>query len=348
MAEFRKLDPVTDGRILKTGRRTGREEHLPLHWTGSGVTLTLACTCLEAGFETGYRVHAPWIAVLVDGAPVGRFPLLPGKSRTAVLAGMSPAMPHTVTLVRDTQPVEGDGDALHLTALYTDGQVLETPVPRWNIGFLGDSLTVGEGCLGPRDGKEWITAWMSGSLAFGGTALRALHARGRFLCQGGYGVFCGWNGDPDGNLPRLYDAVCLPEGQQEPYDFSADPLDAVVINLGTNDRSALLSLPEEERPGRERELTRAAAAFLKRVREREKKAVLLWTYGMCGDGYAHVFQRAVEERVREGDRWCRFLPLRPAEQEEYGCRDHPAAPIQREAGLRVAREIERLLKEKNG
>ncbi len=346
MPELYGIDPLRDDRVLRMGRYTGREECFPLHWTGSGVRLTAACTCLEAEFEAEYRVHAPWVAVLADGAPVARFPLGRGKSRVTVLAGMNADFAHAISLVRDSQPVEGDGGALRLRRLFTDGEVTAPPKPKWNIGFLGDSLTVGEGCLGPGDGQEWIGAWMSGTLSYGGTALRALGARGRFLCQGGYGVYCGWNGDPNGNIPRLYESVCLPEGAGEAYDFSLDPLDAVVINLGTNDHSALMALPEAERPGRKEELKRAAVSFLETVRRREKNAVLLWAYGMCGNELDALFRLAVEERRRAGDERCFYLSLRPAGPEEYGCRAHPAWSIQREEGLQIAAELEKRLTEK--
>ena len=346
MADMIRLDPMRDSRVMKMGRCTGREGAFPLHWTGSGVLLTLACARLEAEFETRYQKNAPWITVLADGAPVARLALSPGKSRVTLLAGMDPAFAHTVAVLRDSQPVEGDGGSLALEALYTDGAVSAPPEPRWNIGFIGDSLMVGEGCLGPKNGMEWITAWMSGTLAFGGTALRALGARGRFLCQGGYGVFCGWDGDPGGNIPRLYHKVCLPEGQGEEYDFSMDPLDAVVINLGTNDHTALQSLPEAERPARAEALRRAALDFLRAVREKEKNAVLLWAYGMCGNELDSLFRDAVETRRREGDGKCFYLPLRPAGGAEFGCRSHPGRPIQEEEGLQVARELERLLTER--
>ncbi len=65
--------PVRDPRILKLGRAGAREEYFPMHWTGSGVVLRTACAALDVRFKAEYLSQAPWAAVLVDGAPEGRY-----------------------------------------------------------------------------------------------------------------------------------------------------------------------------------------------------------------------------------------------------------------------------------
>ena len=60
-------------------------------------------------------------------------------------------MAHTVTVVRDTQPVQEDGELfVHAHRLRTDGELLPLPDRALTIEFIGDSLTSGEGLTGPR------------------------------------------------------------------------------------------------------------------------------------------------------------------------------------------------------
>ncbi len=332
------LDPALDGRILRLGRTGGKKDPFPMHWTGSGVLLRTACTSLDVRLKARYTTQAPWAVVLADGAPVGRFCIARGEEWYHALLGMDPSVPHEVMILRDSQPVPGDGGCLEMTGLRLEGELLPAERPKLNVGLIGDSLTVGEGCLGPVGAGEWITAWMSGALTWGGALRERLSCRTRALCLGGWGVRSSWDGRPDGAIPRIYRAVCAPEGAEEDFDFSSDPLDAVVINLGTNDMSALRSLPEEERPAFKKDVENAAFSFISDVAEKEPGAVILWTYGLCGDADADIFGRAAERARKEGIP-CGFLRLRPFTEGEAGSRGHPGPVVQREAGIRTAEAL---------
>ena len=242
------LDPAKDERLLRLGRAGQKKDPFPMHWTGSGIKIKTACVSLDVRLKAEYLSQAPWAAVLVDGAPVGRFCVARGEEWYHALLGMDPSVTHEVSILRDSQPVPGDGGSLLMTGLRLEGEAFPAEKPEMNVGLIGDSLTVGEGCLGPVDAMEWKTVWMSGALTWGGALGRALSCRTRALCLGGWGVYSSWDWLLSGAVPKIYESVCAPEGEEEPFDFSADPLDAVVINLGTNDMSALRALPEKERP----------------------------------------------------------------------------------------------------
>ena len=79
---------LPDSRFLPLGRHDPKEERTSLWWSGSGVRVKLACKTLEAEITASARDHAPWMGVLMDGAPVARFPLLPGTHRYPLLAGL--------------------------------------------------------------------------------------------------------------------------------------------------------------------------------------------------------------------------------------------------------------------
>ena len=336
------LDPAKDERILRLGRTGEKKDPFPIHWTGSGVELKTACVSLDVRLKAEYLSQAPWAAVLVDGAPVGRFCVARGEEWYHALLGMDPAVTHEVSILRDSQPVPGDGGSLLMTALRLEGEVFPAEKPKMNVGLIGDSLTVGEGCLGPVDAWEWKTVWMSGALTWGAALRRAFSCRTRALCLGGWGVYSSWDGLLSGAIPKIYNSVCAPEGEDGEFDFSADPLDAVVINLGTNDMSALRSLPEKERPAFEKAMEDAAAAFILEVRKKEPRAAILWAYGLCGDDGADIFERAVE-RARAAGAPCGFVRLEPFGRGEAGSRGHPGPTVQAAAGLKTAKALETLM-----
>ena len=122
-----RFDPLGPA-FLRMGRRDPGEAACALWWSGSGLRARLDCTRLEVEAEVAGGEQMPWLAVAVDGAPVARFPLMAGRHRYALLAGMERGHTHEVALTRDTQPCDSDVAPLLITAVYTDG----APEAPWN------------------------------------------------------------------------------------------------------------------------------------------------------------------------------------------------------------------------
>ena len=139
--EIRQAEHV---RLL--GRFDPQQPVFPMFFTGSGVEMRIRCTTLEMEIEAGYALQCPWLGVMVDGAPVARMALRRGRHLYTLLAGMDETVAHTVTVVRDTQPVPED-EALFVTAhrIRTDGELLPLPNRALTIELIGDSLTSGKG-----------------------------------------------------------------------------------------------------------------------------------------------------------------------------------------------------------
>ena len=80
----------------------------------------------------------------------------------------------------------------------------------------------------------------------------ALSAEYRVVSQSGWGIVTGWDGIVENKIPPYYKQVCgLLTGERnaslgalEDYDFKAWQPDAVIINLGTNDATAIQSAAE--------------------------------------------------------------------------------------------------------
>jgi len=329
-------NPKDEQRFLRMGRFEPSERACALWWSGSGFRTQIDCSRLELEAEVAEGEHIPWLAVTVDGAPVARLPLMAGRHRYALLEGMERGCAHEVAVTRDTQPCESDAAPLLLRAVYSDGEPL-APTPRpVMIEFIGDSLTVGEGCVGPVGAMEWRMAWISNLFAYPTLVSERLNAEKRVIALGGWGVCRSWDSNPDCAIGRIYDRLCaIVPGGGLPCDFVAHRSpDAVVINLGTNDASALNALEPGDRPAMQAEITSSALALIQQVRAHAPHAVILWAYGICGDLLKDCLRAAVEQARAEGDGRVAWLALEKCGA-DMGSRNHPG----RKAHQSVAEQI---------
>ena len=332
--------PLPDARFLPLGRHDPRENEAHLWWSGSGVRVQLACTVLEADIVSSAADHAAWMGVLMDGAPVARFPLRPGAHRYLLLAGLDADFAHEVSIIRDSQLSYDEEGPVILKAVYTDGEPRLPQEKPLLIEFIGDSLTVGEGCLGPETAAEWRMVWISHMPAFPSLVAQAMHAEKRVIALGGWGAARSWDNRKESRIGRIYGKLCEPTpGGNVPADFPERPADAVVINLGTNDGSAIAGLPPAEKPEVEKELRFRAAELMAQVRARYPEAAILWAYGLCGHEMEAPLRAAVEDRRQAGDGNTAYLSLTPAASN--GARMHPS----REAHCKAAGEIEKALRD---
>ena len=313
------------------GRVDPKQMPLRLHWAMSGLCLHIRCSELHIELEAAYSDLALWGAVLIDGAVISRFPLKRGRHWYTVLMGMDPLEAHEVSIVRDTQPIAED-PAMRLTlhSVRSDGELLPVEPAALTVEFIGDSLTSGEGCVGPVNAMEWKTVYISAANTYAQMVCRDLHARGRWLSMSGWGVTSSWDGDRECRLPRVYNDLCdLESDGHVPYDFAGDPADLVVINLGTNDANALSQLPREQQPARRQEIQKDAEDFIRRIRAKNPGAYILWAYGMCGAPLGRTLRKAVETVRQAGDLRVGYLALPVGRADEIGSRAHPGIPAHR-------------------
>ena len=107
-------------------------------------------------------------------------------------------------------------------------------------------------------------------------------------------------------------------GAKQQNDFSAWQPNAVIVNLATNDEHAfcnpawldpvtgkaykLRTLPDAATTRGCAPPARCRLRFLTILRERNPRAVLVWSYGMLGSGLQEVLQGAVQQYgSRSGD-----------------------------------------------
>lgn len=317
---------------------------LPLLWAGSGLELCFTGGELRLVLEADFDRFEPWLAAELNGAPVLRQPLHRGIQEICLFRGMTPGVPKHVRFFKETQPMADDPAHCLLVReiRWEGGTFLPPPEPACRLEFVGDSLTSGEGVVGAREETDWIPALFSASQSWARLTAGLLGADFRLISQSGWGVRSGWDNDPGHTLPGIYGQVCGPAlgrangelGAQAPHEFDSWQPDAVLINLGTNDASAMSNAPWRGLAGRLfrqtgdaqglAALEAAAVDFLKELRRHNPATALVWAYGMAGDPLRPQLEGAIERFCREtGDRNAYYLPLPGVTEETMGSRQHP-------------------------
>lgn len=220
---------------------------------GSGIEFTTNASAVWVRFEADWQRMEQWVAIDLDGVQIQRFAVARGTSEMQIFGNMNPGQLRDwhVRIVRENQSEPGDDQQyLAITALRVEGVEQGsgfTPVEPYarRIEFIGDSITTGEGATGARGDNDWSSVFFSYENSYANLVGRALNADVRVCSQSGWGLRADWRNDRANRIPLIYEKVCgastgepqQARGSQDAYDFSSWQPQAVVINLGTNDRN---------------------------------------------------------------------------------------------------------------
>ena len=353
------MEALPQVRIL--GRTTGKDI-VNLFWTGSGIEMIYTGSELWVEVNADYDVMEPWLAVELNGAWISRFPLNKGKNEVCLFRGMTVGKPKHVRILKEVQAM--NEDPAHMVQIlglqYGDGEFLPLPEPKYRLEFVGDSITSGEGTIGAAEEEDWISAFFSAVNTYPRMLSDALSAEYRVVSQSGWGIVTSWDGIERNKIPPVYTQVCgLLSGERnaslgalDGYDFKTWQPDAVIINLGTNDVTAIRSAAElgKEWAGTrdikevEGMLATAIRDFLKVVRNCNPGAQIIWGYGMLGDGFLPTIRDAVENYAKEtADARIHFLQLPDTTPDTVGSRLHPGVKAHRKAAQILEEFLKKIL-----
>lgn len=353
MKENEKLNlyKLSDIKNLKVhGRTTGCLSPLTLFWTGSAIEVNAKGSELWIEVEVDYDIYEPWISIVINSVPVSRQMLIAGRYWLCVFRGMDENTIKNVRIVKELQAMSDDpGCYMQIHAVKFDGEFLPVEEKMYKFEFIGDSITSGEGAIGAKAEEDGISMWFSALNNYSTMIAEALNAEYRIISQSGWGVFTNWKNNPHANIPEYYDKVCgLVTGEKnealgafKENDFDSWQPDIVVVNLGTNDSGAFES-PEwkDEVTGEthkqrlnadgtfnEKDLKSfedAVCNFLIKLRKYNKKAHIIWAYGMLGIAMMPAIYRAVDTYTKTtGDKNISVFQLPNTTEETVGARSHP-------------------------
>lgn len=319
------------------------------NWSCAGVRCVFSGTWLHASLQgvpgKMFGRELPWMGVTVDEEEDlhSRFAAKEGNAGYCLLECPEGGI-HTVDLWKLSENYRGQ---CGLLALETDGYFL--PVPPGQVSgrleFVGDSITCGFGNEAPGRDTPFLPEEENGYLAYGPLAARQLSAA--WSCVSVSGITAAVNPeaapaeldfgmldiysytDRLGEMARGTDA-----GRR--WDFAANPVDVVVVNLGTNDVNAYRTASSAGQA--EAFFHQAYRQLLECLRRCNPHAYVLCTLGPMEYFLYDEIQTIVKEYRRDtGDSKIscfKFGPVR-FQQEGLGAVGHPTAATHR----RMAQEL---------
>ena len=339
------------GDYVSFGRNKVTDNGIALFWAGSGIEFRVAAKKLFVTIDCMYDSMELMLDIIIEGERTQKFTLKKGTEVYQVFDGMNPDKPVKVRLVRDTQNMPDEKNSyLFIKSFETDGEFKEAPEYNYNIEFIGDSLTSGEGCgLTRRD--EWIPVVFDAVKNYTYMTADILNANYYVLSQSGWGLYASWDANVKNVLPDYYEQICgttncnkcIESGAHDKWDFSDVEMDAVVINLGTNDGTAL-NTGKFNREEFYRSFKRKAVDFLTTIRKNNPSCVIVWAYGMLGYDMEPLIKEAIDEyRAKSSDSRVEYLKLPEAKQDELGVRWHPTPEAHAKSARVLADYIQSLL-----
>ena len=365
---MRKISKEEWARIRVHGRHNGKLP-ITLYYAGSAIEFNVKASGLTVVLDASFGTNEQWITVLVNDAFISRQMLYKGENLVPVFVNMNPDKVKKIRIIKETECFPDDSSA-HLTVkdILTDGVITEAPEKKkYTIEFIGDSITAGEGTMGDRGEDEWIPMFFSGYYNYTRMVSEIMEADYRTVSMGGWGIYCGWDNNIHCNIPSVYTKVCglLTKtedklcGSLEDFDFSRDPANIVVVNLGTNDYSGFnqppftdsdglsykLSLDENGDFNEEsaKKVVKAGTDFLRLIRLYNPNAEILWCLGMLGNGLEPLVLRFISEyREQTGDTRVNYTALPETTEETMGSRFHPGLIAHVNAAEVIAKKLQEL------
>lgn len=279
-------------------------EGIPLFWTGSCIEINVTGSQLWFTYECKGGVNGDYLRIEIDGAEISRFMLVEGIHKVCAFMGFGEAVVKNVRIYREMQ---ASALIIIIKELHTDGSFQPLPKRLHKIEVIGDSVTSGEGLVGAQCLEQWIPTVFSSRGNYAILIAKALNADYSIVSRSGYGIFCSWDNNPKCAIPSYYEQICsivnTPDmvslGADEPFDFSHDTVDIVIVNLGSNDAAAFYHEGWIDQDGILHRMKRNSNGvpltedirviedsiynFCKKIRSLRPNCTILWCYGMLNE-----------------------------------------------------------------
>ncbi len=349
--------------LIIHGRTTEAKDPITLFWTASGIEVNYKGSELRIRYHADFNQYEPWINVVVNGVRYQKRPLEKGTHEITIwksaesMNGVEAPI-RNIRIIRDTPAMAGDGDTLfQIEAIIGEGSFEPIDKPGLRMEFIGDSITSGEGGIGPVYEQDWNSGCFDCIDNYAYKTALELGADYNVYSQSGWGICWSWNGNSKENMPQYYDQICglVPKGRAtdfgayETWDFNRYKTDIIVINLGTNDIGAFQPESHEAAkamgsenthdfdengliPTQDADMLRCGVKnFLSHLRSKNPQSKLIWVYGMLeqnsekiNEQMRNILEGAVEEYSKAtDDKNVFYLQLPVTEEDGFGSRSHP-------------------------
>lgn len=305
-------------------------------WSGTGFAATVSGDSISVKLRSDGAADPIFFQPVIDGVAKDRVSVASADAvKTLSLGTGLGSGDHTLFLYRET---EGKSDYATSTFLgFASGTLKDPPAYSGRlIEIVGDSISAGYGDLGseqhpnggadPSGGCHFSTMTESAYVTYGAVAARALDADASIVAASGWGIFTDNGGNANNVLPKVYANTV--GGQASPaWSFAPKP-QAVVINLGTNDFAANMSLGQSD-------FSNAYTAFIATIRGKYPDALILCAVGplLYGTGLTNAtayITAIVQGANQKGDQKVKLLNFGSQDATKgTGCDWHPNATEQK-------------------
>lgn len=327
-------------KYLKLHGRTLLDEKfnaLNIYWTASGIEFNFEGTQVCAEFSADYwnEENAAYVTVILDGEKINKI-MLQKEIKWYELANNLKPQKHNIKILKNT---EAQCNIVSLYNLKISGAFLPYPkAAERKIEFLGDSITCGAGNLSAESDDR---KYEDGLQTYAAFTANALNADYNVLSASGWGLVCSANGSTEQTIPFIYNEICSTPNnginRDKEWDFSNFKPDIVVVNLGTNDANPNAGVSEAQ-------YKKGIVDFVKKLRQRNNNARILWAVGMMGNEYGIAIEKAISELKSNGIDNVFYLEFEHLTDDEYkGYNWHPNVKSNEIAGNTLTKKIQEIM-----
>ena len=328
------------GRTLKTDGITwlvhsGSAAEFTINGTEASVTI-----CGDSGINSDEK-YRPRYGVYVDGKLV-KDVVMGEKEQTVKLFSGTASRTATVRIIHLSEANNGCIGVKDLTVTSSSSTpVKPTPKKELMIEFIGDSITCAYGVEAGSQYESFSTATENFTLSYAYLTAQLLDADYSAVCYSGHGIVSGYTNDgtknTDSLVPPYYEMVGKPKDYQTQWDFSKNPADVIVLNLGTNDDS----YASKELETRGAEYQELYEDFLKQIRKCNPDANIICTLGIMGATELYPYIEAAVNEVGDPKITCYESPVQ--DMNDLGADWHPSSKTHEKNAYLLADKISTVL-----
>ena len=328
------------GRTLKTDGITwlvhsGSAAEFTINGTEASVTI-----CGDSGINSDEK-YRPRYGVYVDGKLV-KDVVMGEKEQTVKLFSGTASRTATVRIIHLSEANNGCIGVKDLTVTSSSSTpVKPTPKKELMIEFIGDSITCAYGVEAGSQYESFSTATENFTLSYAYLTAQLLDADYSAVCYSGHGIVSGYTNDgtknTDSLVPPYYEMVGKPKDYQTQWDFSKNPADVIVLNLGTNDDS----YASKELETRGAEYQELYEHFLKQIRKCNPDANIICTLGIMGATELYPYIEAAVNEVGDPKITCYESPVQ--DMNDLGADWHPSSKTHEKNAYLLADKISTVL-----
>jgi lysophospholipase L1-like esterase len=206
------------------------------------------------------------------------------------------------------------------------------------IEFVGDSITAGHGIEGGTANSRSVE---NSELTYAALTAKHFNADYNIVARSGVSLTFAYGGGK-GDFKQMYEAWDYYHGKSDnnKWDFNADPVDIVVINVGTNDYWAGIA-NKAGAEGSRQTFTNDYIEFLKFVREKNPNATIIAGLGPMSYHLMEEIENAVDAMDDNGIHAVKLEPQNPASTDGVGTENHPSIATNKKVSETLIKAIQK-------